>query len=258
MALTSAPPKFKKMLNLYGNEIITDIIVGRNPIDSNVSKFLNTLSGNKLNEELKKKNYDDLFHLYLTVKTANGNYFEIDKTAILNITQRYNWPKKDEYISIKNDNKMNILTLNKMMAKTQQLMGNNFQNYSARNNNCQDFIISILTANNLIRPEYKEFIKQDAEELLFGNNSTIEKVKSGIMENISDVATNLAGIYETKRQEFEDINLLEKGKDFLSSIGLVEKQKNTNDLLNKNIEINQKELPEELKEFNKMLEAGYN
>jgi hypothetical protein len=69
------------------------------------------------------------------------------------------------------------LTLNELMNKIQELMGqSNFINYSAKDNNCQDFILSVLDANNIGDESDKEFVKQDTA-FLFENLPYLRKIQ---------------------------------------------------------------------------------
>jgi hypothetical protein len=57
------------------------------------------------------------------------------------------------------------LTINTLMNNTRKRMGSSFFNYSAKSNNCQDFIINILNANNIGDESNFEFVKQDTDYL---------------------------------------------------------------------------------------------
>lgn len=54
------------------------------------------------------------------------------------------------------------------MQNTKDRMGSNFFPYSARNNNCQDFIFNLLLANRLDSPELIDFVKQDTIQVFRG------------------------------------------------------------------------------------------
>ena len=55
-------------------------------------------------------------------------------------------------------------------------MGNNFLPYNANGNNCQNFILNVLQANNLNTPAYEKFVKQDTAAL-FANDPFLSKSK---------------------------------------------------------------------------------
>ena len=53
------------------------------------------------------------------------------------------------------------LTINKLIENTQKSMGSKFIPYSSSSNNCQDFILNVLKANQMDSQELNAFIKQD-------------------------------------------------------------------------------------------------
>jgi hypothetical protein len=57
------------------------------------------------------------------------------------------------------------LTLNVLLERTKNEMGGRFLTYSAANNNCQDFILSMLKSNNLATPPNILFVKQATQSL---------------------------------------------------------------------------------------------
>jgi hypothetical protein len=96
--------------------------------------------------------------LIRTTKTS----FSIEKNARITIG---NYQKRngseDMSVSIPSG-----LTLNKMLNRTLSLMGGRFLSYSARDNNCQDFILAILQSNNLFTSANALFVKQATQSLL--------------------------------------------------------------------------------------------
>lgn len=84
-----------------------------------------------------------------------------------------------------------VLTLQQLMDNTKAQMGGNFFIYSARNSNCQDFILNIVTANGLSTPENVTFIKQDALRI-FGDLVYLRKFSN----TLTDIAGRLNVIKE--------------------------------------------------------------
>ncbi len=56
-----------------------------------------------------------------------------------------------------------------------------FFGYSARDNNCQDFQIAFLNANDLLTPELQKWVKQDSKSL-FGDGSFLRKLSNSVTE----------------------------------------------------------------------------
>ena len=79
-----------------------------------------------------------------------------------------------------------------MIEKTKKLMGSKFLTYSANNNNCQDFIVSIMRANKIGSMDDIKFVKQDTKFLFknlpylrkFSNTVTTIGARVDVLKNI--------------------------------------------------------------------------
>ena len=77
---------------------------------------------------------------------------------------------------------LNGLSMNTLLANTKQLMGGKFLSYSARDNNCQHFILAMLQSNNLSTPQNVLFTKQATQHLFTEN-----------LRKITNTITDIAG-----------------------------------------------------------------
>ena len=59
------------------------------------------------------------------------------------------------------------LTINILLQNTWNKMGNSFLTYSAKGNNCQNFILAILQSNGLLNFRNELFTKQSTESYFF-------------------------------------------------------------------------------------------
>ena len=82
---------------------------------------------------------------------------------------------------------MNIypgLTLNMLMGKTKSYMAGSFLTYSARDNNCGNFVMAILRANGLANSQNISFVEQTTKHLFTGElrriTNTITDIAAGI------------------------------------------------------------------------------
>jgi hypothetical protein len=57
------------------------------------------------------------------------------------------------------------LTLNMLLDRIRCLMGGQFSSYSAQNNDCGHFVLTILRANNLSTPANTLFVEQTTDNL---------------------------------------------------------------------------------------------
>ena len=140
------PPKFRKLLEEVGDEKITKLTLWRQPISVNsILKFL------KLN-----KSYDDIFHLALNI----SDKYNLDKQSVL--TFERGKPKGETLeIPVNKD-----ITIGEMIQKTKERMGKEaYTSYSVRNN-CQQFLLNVLSANGLMTADARKFIEQDVEKIL--------------------------------------------------------------------------------------------
>lgn len=140
------PPKFRKLLEEVGDEKITKLTLWRQPISVNsILKFL------KLN-----KSYDDLFHLAINI----NDKYNLDKQSVL--TFERGKPKGETLeIPVNKD-----ITIDELVQRTKKRMGNEgYSSYSVRNN-CQQFLLNVLSANGLMTTDARKFIEQDVEKIL--------------------------------------------------------------------------------------------
>ena len=57
------------------------------------------------------------------------------------------------------------ITINILLQNTKNKMGNSFLTYSARDNNCQNFVLSLLESNGLSNSQNVLFTKQSTSAL---------------------------------------------------------------------------------------------
>jgi hypothetical protein len=182
----------QKALNQYGNYNIKRIQIYRTPVNKMINKFLKVISFGKFN----KNSYDDLFHLAFiaTVDTPQGDKnIVVEKNATINISTSYDTNEKTEVLDVPLNNKQ--LNLKTMMENTLNKVGNKrfylydaFNRDNAKNGgNCQQFIMDILTSNNLSNPKIKEFVFQPLESLVEDLGSVGKSVIPTVARAITDI-----------------------------------------------------------------------
>ena len=170
------PEKSQKIFEKYKSNKIKKIEIYREPIQKTIQSFFNLLSLGKYNEA-KKEKYDDLFHLYMLVTLDDGIKLLIEKNENVYIRDEYTKNPDSEKIDIDLDNK--DLDLDNLLYNTEKAITKfKFYQYNAKNNNCQDFMINILKANELDKKEYTDFIKQDLNYLFSKLPSWADKFTS--------------------------------------------------------------------------------
>ena len=173
-------PSVDRFLQEHGDEPITQLIISRNVISSLITGTLNIISPNFK----KKNNNNPLYHLKILIKTDRTS-FSVEKNDVITIS-KYQMNKGAENMNVSIPNG---LTMNIVLANTRQLMGGNFLSYSARNNNCQHFILALLQSNNLSTPQNVLFTKQATQQLFTPQ-----------LRKITNTITDVAGKVDIIRQ----------------------------------------------------------
>lgn len=180
---TRLPPKARNTLANHGTETISSMYICRAPVVSLVEKAMNLLSLGRLSAAKADLNYDKLFHLFMYVITDNGTSIILQKNEVIDISA-----KAKSADAQREDVKVDLggkkITLSELVENTSKLMGPKFLKYSASENNCQNFVNSILTANQLNNSTLKNFVMQDT--------TTIFSKMPGYMKGITDKITGLA------------------------------------------------------------------
>ena len=160
-------PQIRDFISQYGSYDIVFMNVCRNPIKEYISKAINILTLGKAKEKMKELHYDKLFHLYLLIsleKNENLINIRLEKNEVVKIHKIILSCESDcKMVNIPMQNKINFTVF---LNNEIQQQGRSFWLYDAISNNCQVFIMTLLTANKLGNSEIYTFVKQDISTLL--------------------------------------------------------------------------------------------
>ena len=135
------PNNVKRLLNTYGDEEITDIIIARRPLSSGTKILFNMASAGNFQKRLNELPYNKIYHLFLIITTTKGKVI-LEKTELINMKK---YSKNTSDTETKTINSIpEGLTLNKIMEKTKQKMGDKFTSYAAKDNNCQNYSAKLI------------------------------------------------------------------------------------------------------------------
>jgi len=168
--LSNYPNSAKKTMETIGNLDVESVEIVRTPLNSALTKFINLISLNKLDEATKEAGYDKLFHLQLVlnVKDPKGHLKKvvIQKTERVQVDSHlYGVGKDTEYLNVPIHGKK--FTANQMLEKTRKTMGDNlFFGYEAFDNNCQIFVMNLLKSQSLYGLKERKFLYQDPKEIV--------------------------------------------------------------------------------------------
>ena len=173
----------KSTLNLikkYGDKTIVGLIVKRKPISVSAILTLARKVSKTLERTFSSKVYDELYHLYIEIRLEDGTTLILEKNSVIALSKTTRKAEEEYVVSNVPD-----ITLNQMLDKTQVKMKSKYFVYDAIKNNCQVFLLAIMTSNNISGTE--TFIKQDVSKLI---GKAIQKSIKTLTE-IGGIATTL-------------------------------------------------------------------
>ena len=184
---TKVSAKVRGILKTMGDKPIVSAEVIRSPVQSIVQQAINFVSGGEFKKAIKDKPYDDIFHLMIVLTLEDGKKYSLEKNAI--ITLRPTKGRSGESMSV---SVPSGLTLNKALEKTEAAMGDLYATYSAKSNNCQDFILAFLKSNDMGDEKVYSFVKQDVGSL-FGKSDFLRKFTNTVTDIGAKVTTLIEG-----------------------------------------------------------------
>lgn len=239
------PPKVRNILKTVGSQTIKSITIKRTPVSGLITGALSVFSLGKFGKRMERS-FDELFHLFIEITLNNNQKIILEKNEVINMETN---PKSrpDTEIKIVNASIPQI-TLDEMLNNTEQYMGKkDFFGYSAKDNNCQDFIVSFFKSNNIGDDSDISFIKQDTKSL-FKNLPSLRKLSNTITtigakanvittgKGIDDI-NNYSNVLKHLTSHITDPNEPIDERDFKQAkemINAIEKQKSNNSLSKKN------------------------
>jgi hypothetical protein len=164
------PPYVRSLLSEIGDKPIVEMYVRREPIQSLLNKALNFITRGRWNEAKSKYAYDSLFHLGLevVVRMSESNNinkrYVIEKNEVIEVSPAKAFGKDAEIMPVSMNGQGH--TINGLLKGARAVMGGKFFPYDPFHNNCQDFIMGILTGSGLGNAEVYAFVKQPIEQLV--------------------------------------------------------------------------------------------
>jgi hypothetical protein len=192
-------PKDRALLSKIGNEIITGFTIGRTALIGAIK----TIGEYVINDKI---NYDNYYHLFLIISLNNGQLLRVEKNHIIELSLISSFPNAElqmiYYIP-------SGLTVDELLNNTKNYMGGKYFLYQAFGNNCQDFVLSVLRANNInINKHDIDFIKQDVKNSLKNNTFLRKASNTGTdLARVADVALYGAGI-KIKNKNYKNIKMV--------------------------------------------------
>lgn len=184
----NVPQKLAYALEHYGNFVITGLVVRRDPLNTVLTRTLNVLSLGAFEKAQRELGYDKLFHLSLVIelKKPMGRKTQlfIEKNEVVNVDLGRAPDPKSEFAYPQTP--VPPVTFRQFIQNAIDLKGDQLFVYDAFQNNCQDFIITLLRANNVLTPKVEEFVKQDAQAIA----KRLPSFLPSAMRTITDIAAS--------------------------------------------------------------------
>lgn len=177
-------PQMRFLLKKYGDWQIIQIQIGRKPLSNIIQKIGNILTFGQLDEKTKEIGYDNLYHLFMILTVQDQSQTKqllYEKNQIVNLSESI--PQVQESMTI---NVTINLTLDQFVENGIRLQGKAYWTYDVRNNNCQKFILANLQGSGLLHNNIREFVDQNAADLI-----------GPTLGSISNVITSAASSFDT-------------------------------------------------------------
>ena len=167
-------PNVDKFLRDHGDEPVTEMIISRNEISSLLIGSMKLIS-TQFRERVSSK----LYHLKLLIKTSHSN-ISLEKNEVITTSPYHmNYKAENMYVNFPPG-----ITIDIILQNTRDKMGGSFLTYSARDNNCQNFILALLQSNFLDNPRNVLFTKQSTSDLFDVNLRKITNTITDVAQKI--------------------------------------------------------------------------
>lgn len=187
----SYQPSAQAVLNKYGNEKISSIVLHRNPLSKVITTLMSGWTKGETEARLKQQPKDTLYHISMWITLTNGRVIKVEKNAVINLQVNPTKPKEEQ--TSQNVPRPVNLTFGEMLERTRKQVGNRkFFSYSAKNNNCGHFIEMVLKANGLNTQATHDYIGQNTQEILAGFPK---------LRKLMNTVTDIGGRFETITQQ---------------------------------------------------------
>lgn len=161
------PPSAKKVLDKNASAKVNSIDLHRNPLPSLYTNIMNVWTKGETEKRLKEQPKDTLFHISMWVRLNNGKTILVEKNEVIGIKEQPHKAKEEQAYFLPPITK--DISFGELLEKARKEVGDKtFFSYSAKDNNCGDFIEMILKANGLNTKETHDYIGQDAQAILQG------------------------------------------------------------------------------------------
>lgn len=155
-----------ELLQQKGGQTVVKIFMRRNPVDAFIEKFFEYVTLGQWSKVKQKYGYDRFFHLGLVLSLSDGSQYVLEKLEVVSLTpySKDTTPKNSSFREVRI---RQPIALGDLVSNTRKAMGDyKFFTYDAFDNNCQNFVMSVLQSNGLLTERDKQFIYQPVDQLI--------------------------------------------------------------------------------------------
>ncbi len=201
-------------LKQYGNIPIRTLSIIRSPLKDIMLGALNKLSFGKFEELQKKHNLPVLYHLSLVAGLETGENIIIEKNEVVHVDLLKKENRIDsttEYMDVPVNK---TITLTDMIDKTIKLMGNErFFDYDGlgvdgKANNCQNFVLGLLSSVGLLTNKEYKFIHQDVSKLTQDFNNSNYSYVPKAMQKVTRIGSTLSRLLAKGKSKSKESKMI--------------------------------------------------
>ena len=159
------PPHVKRILEKYGDKKVIGLALHRLVLNRIFTDILSVWTKGETAKRIAEEPKDKLFHISMWVTLEGGTVILCEKNEVISMTVS---PRKGEHEEEQAAKTPENTTLAALLANGQAEMGDKYFTYSAKDNNCGNWIEGILRGNKLNDEATHAFIGQDAQKILEG------------------------------------------------------------------------------------------
>ena len=178
--------KARDILDEMGDLKIKKLYIKRTPLSSTVKMALDAFSLGQFKNKMKQQSIDTLYHLRIDAELENGKRYTVEKNSVITLTRRPTTTKNTQSLLV---DVPTGTTVNMLLDKTQKKMGAKYFVYSAKDNNCSDFILALLVANGLVDAENRAFVKIETDKLFTNTFRRLTNTITDIAGGVENVVT---------------------------------------------------------------------
>jgi hypothetical protein len=159
------PPSAQKIIDKYGDKKVVGIALHRKVLKTVFTKILSVWTKGETEKRLAEEPKDKLFHISMWVTLEGGTTILCEKNEVITFTVS---PKKADQEEVQAAKTPANTTFKELLDKGQAEMGDRYFPYSAKDNNCGNWIEGVLKGNKINDGATKAFIGQDTKKIMSG------------------------------------------------------------------------------------------